>query len=196
MKKMIHSACYAFKRELPVIRIYLWLFLFGIMIGIVTVFLLKNRYSLDEALIDCFGQSVPYVSVFLSQLLFFLILILLGFTIIGVVVLPLFPVYNGFSLGLMLTFSVILFGIKGLVYGFVAFVPSYLIQLCVGFFCCYSSASFSIGLIHLLSGKNKHISMNYSFIKHLSLSFFIVPFLGISAFLECLMPSVFYKIIF
>ncbi len=174
----------AYLHELPIIRIYAILYLIGVFIGAAAAVLLRDDFSLQAQLLFSPENSSGFFSAFLQQFFFFALLFFLGLTVIGIPLIPLYPLYKGFSIGLLVALAVILSGVRGLVFGTLAFFAQNLLYTLLGYFLCYSSARLSVALFELLKGRGKHGASYREFLRHLYCFLVIVPFLLLGAAFE------------
>ena len=174
----------AIRVELPIIRIYAILYLVGLFIGVAAAVLLRNDFT-DQARFLFDEKNVGgFLSVFLQQFFFFLILFFIGLTVVGLPLIPLFPLYKGFSLGLLIALSVILSGVRGFLFGTLAFFAQNLYYTLLGFFICYSSTRLSISLFSLLRGGGRHGVSYREFREHIGCFLLLIPFLLLGALWE------------
>lgn len=155
-----------FSYELPLIRLYSFLYLIGLIIGVITSVVLHPSLSAQANIIFDSAGSEVFWSIFLRRFLSFLLLYFLGLTVIGVPLLPFYPLYKGFSIGLLVSLAVILTGVRGLFFGTLAFFAQNLVYTVLGYFICYSSARLSLSLMELLRGGAKHGAAYREFLNH------------------------------
>ncbi len=173
-----------YQYQLPLIRFYLILYLVGVFIGTVAAVLLRNHFSEQAQLLFGPENAANFFSAFLQQLIAFLTLYILGLTMVGVPLLPFFPLYKGFSIGLLTALAVILSGVRGLIFGTLAFFSQNALYTFLGYFLCYSSARLSVSLMDLLKGGGKHGASYRAFLNHTYRFLLILPFLGLGALWE------------
>ncbi len=173
-----------YQYQLPLIRFYLILYLIGVIIGAVAAVLLRNHFSEQAQLLFGPENAANFFSAFLQQLAVFLILYILGLTMVGVPLLPFFPLYKGFSIGLLTALAVILSGVRGLIFGTLAFFSQNVLYTFLGYFLCYSSARLSVSLMELLKNGGKHGASYRAFLNHTYRFLLILPFLGLGALWE------------
>ncbi len=152
--------------ELPLIRLYSFLYLIGLFVGVITAVVLHNDLSSQAHLIFESKGTDGFFSLYFRQFLSFLLLYFLGLTVIGVPLLPFYPLYKGFSIGLLVSLAVILTGVRGLFFGTLAFFAPNLLYTVFGYFVCYSSARLSLSLMDLLRGGAKHGATYREFLGH------------------------------
>ncbi len=174
----------AYLHELPIIRIYSILYLVGVFIGATAAVLLRNDFSLQAQLLFSPENSSGFFSAFLQQIFSFILLFFLGLTVIGIPLIPLYPLYKGFSIGLLVALAVILSGVRGLIFGTLAFFAQNLLYTFLGYFLCYSSARLSVALFELLKGRGKHGASYREFIHHVYCLLAVTPFLVLGALWE------------
>ena len=170
--------------EFPLIRLYSCLYLIGVLIGVIAMILLHSDLLHQTDSFFSFDEGAGYLSFFMQQFLFFLLLYLLGLTVIGVPLLPFYPMYKGFSLGLLISLAVILSGVRGLFFGTLAFFAQNILYTVLGYFICYSSARLSISLMELLRGGAKHTMAYSAFLSHTVRFAVISIFLAIGSLWE------------
>ena len=173
-----------YQYQLPLIRFYLILYLVGVFIGTVAAVLLRNHFSEQAQLLFGPENAANFFSAFLQQLLAFIILYILGLTMVGVPLLPFFPLYKGFSIGLLTALVVILSGVRGLIFGTLAFFAQNVLYTFLGYFLCYSSARLSVSLMDLLKSGGKHGASYRAFLNHTYRFLLILPLLGLGALWE------------
>lgn len=173
-----------YQYQLPLIRLYSILYLIGVFIGAIAAVLLRNHFSEQAQLLFDPENSVRFISAFLQQFFVFLFLYILGLTMVGVPLLPFFPLYKGFSIGLLIALAVILTGVRGLIFGTLAFFAQNIFYMFLGYFLCYSSARLSVSLMEMLKGGGKHGASYRAFLNHTYRFLFILPFLGLGALWE------------
>ena len=156
MNRFMSKIKKSFTYELPIIRLYALLYLIGVFIGAGAAVLLKNDFSAQAQLLFNPENAGDFFSSLLQQLVFFLLLFFLGLTVIGMPLMPLYPLYKGFSIGLLIALSVILSGVRGLIFGTLAFFAQNVYYAVLGYFICYSSTRLSVSLFQLLCGKGRH----------------------------------------
>lgn len=155
-----------FLHELPLIRLYSYLYLIGLFVGVIAAIVLHSDLSSQAHLIFETKETDGFLSIFLRQFLSFLLLYFLGLTVVGVPLLPFYPLYKGFSIGLLMSLAVILTGVRGLFFGTLAFFAQNLVYTVLGYFVCYSSARLSLSLTDLLRGRAKHGAAYREFLNH------------------------------
>ncbi len=176
--------------ELPIIRIYSILYLIGLFVGVAAAVLLRNDFT-DQARLLFSSENVGgFLSVFLQHFFFYLLLFFIGLTVVGLPLIPLFPLYKGFSLGLLIALSVILAGVRGLLFGTLAFFAQNFYFTFLGFFICYSSTRLSISLFNLLRGRGKHGVSYREFREHIVCFLLLIPFLLLGSLWEVRMVPI------
>ncbi|MBQ8894164.1 MAG: stage II sporulation protein M [Clostridia bacterium] len=178
-------------QELPIIRLYLILYLIGVFVGAFAAVILKNYFSAQAQLLFYPENSVGFFSSLLQQIICFLFLFFLGLTVVGIPLLPLFPLYKGFSIGLLIALAVVFSGVRGLFFGTLAFFAQNAIYTLLGFFICYSSARLSVVLFDLLKGRGKHGASYRAFLHHIYCFLIILPILSLGALWEWKMVPLF-----
>ncbi len=174
-----------YEHQLPIIRIYAVLYLIGMFTGVLGAVLLRNQFSSQAQLLFSPENSCSFLFAFLQQLFFFSLIFFLGLTVIGIPLVPLFPLYKGFSIGLLVALAIILTGVRGLFLGTLAFFAPNALYTMLGYFICYSSARLSVALFEQLKGRGKHGASYREFIQHLYCFFIIIPLLLPIAWWEC-----------
>lgn len=175
----------SFAYELPIIRVYALLYLIGVFVGAIAAVLLRNDFSEQARLLFSSENAGNFLSSYLQQVVFFGLLFLLGLTIVGLPFIPIFPLYKGFSLGLLISLSVVLSGVRGLIFGTLAFFAQNVYYSVLGYFICYSSTRLSVSLFHLLCGKGRHGGAYTEFQMHLICFLVILILLIFGALWEC-----------
>lgn len=155
MREIFKKIRHTFFLDRPIIKFYGILYFIGICIGSFASFVLRNQFSSQVQLLFSPANTPGFWSIYLQQVLLMLLLFLIGLTAIGAPLLLLYPLYKGFSAGLMISLSVVLFQLKGLVIGVLAFAPQNMYYTLLGFFLCYSSAKLSISLSELICGGSR-----------------------------------------
>ena len=166
MNRLLAGVKRNFIYELPLIRLYSLLYLIGLIVGVITAIVLHPNLSPQAKLIFDSAGSEGFWSIFLRQFMSTLLLYFLGLTVIGIPLLPFYPLYKGFSIGLLVSLAVILTGVRGLFFGTLAFFAQNLVYTILGYFICYSSARLSISLMELLRGGAKHGAAYRAFLNH------------------------------
>lgn len=170
--------------ELPLIRLYMILYMIGIFIGVIGAVVLNGSLTSDVGSIFSPRNSCGFFIAFFKQFVSFLLLYFLGLTVIGIPVLPLYPLYKGFSLGIIIALAVIFTGVHGFFFGTLAFFAQNLFYTALGYFLCYSSARLSVALIESLRGTGKHGAAYKEFLRHTYRFLIILPFLALGAIWE------------
>ncbi len=173
-----------FINEIPLIRIYAVLYLIGIFIGVIGVILSFNELSNVPFATFLTVDSLEYGEIFFQHFCFFLLLYLLGMTIIGLPFLPFFPLYKGFSIGAILSIAIISNGFRGFFISIPAFGFQNLFSLVLGYFICVSSARLSISFFELLKGRGKHSALYREFLSHTYRFLIITPILFLMSFFQ------------
>ncbi|MBQ7090701.1 MAG: stage II sporulation protein M, partial [Clostridia bacterium] len=130
------------------------------------------------------GSGCSFIELYIQQFLLFLLLFFMGMTVIGVPFLPLYPLYKGFSLGFLISLAVIISGVRGAIFGTLAFFAQNGLYSILGFFVCYSSARLSVALFESLKGSSKHGSYFREFRRHVACFVLIFPLLAIGSLWE------------
>lgn len=173
-----------FINELPLIRIYAILYLCGIFIGVIGVILSFDKFSNISFSIFLTADPLEFGEIFFQHFCFFLLLYLLGMTIIGLPFLPLFPLYKGFSIGAILSVAMISNGLHGFFLSIPAFGFQNLFSFVLGYFICVSSARLSISFFELLKGRGKHSALYREFLSHTYRLLIVTPILLLLSFLQ------------
>lgn len=184
MSQLMSKIKKTFIYELPLIRLYAFLYLIGLFVGVAAAVLLRGDFSDQAYYLFSPENAGDFLSVFLQQLVFFLLLFFLGLTVIGISLIPLYPLYKGFSLGLLVALSVILSGVRGFVFGALAFFAQNLYYTFLGYFICYSSTRLSVSLFSLLRGRGKHGVSYREFREHIFYFIILIPFILLGALWE------------
>ena len=184
MGRLISKIKNNFANEIPLIRIYSILYLAGIFIGAIGVTLIFDDLSKIPSAIFMNAESLKFGGIFFQHFCFFLFLYLLGMSIIGLSLLPFFPLYKGFSIGVILSVAMISTGIRGFFISFPAFVFQNVFILILGYFICISSARLSISFIELFKGRGKHSALYREFLNHTYRFLIITPILLLLSFLQ------------
>lgn len=185
MSRVLTKIKRSYVHELPIIKLYLVLYLIGVFIGAAAAILLRNDFSAQAQLLFSPENSSDFFVAWLQQILFFLLLFFMGLTVVGIPLLPLYPLYKGFSVGLLIALAVILSGVRGLFFGTLAFFAQNALYTVLGYFVCYSSARLSVALFELLKGRGKHGASYREFLHHIYCFLIIVPLLSLGALWEC-----------
>ena len=171
-------------QEKPIIRLYFILYLIGVFVGTGAAVLLRNDFSSQAQLLFSPENSSEFIFAWLQQLLCFLLLFILGLTVVGIPLLPLYPLYKGFSMGLLIALAAIFSGVRGFFFGTLAFFAQNALYTVLGYFACYSSARLSITLFELMKGRGKHGTSHKAFIRHIYCFLVLSPLLCIGALWE------------
>lgn len=175
----------SYEHQLPIIRLYAVLYLVGLFVGVFAAIVLRNHFSSQAQLLFSPENSCEFAFAFLQQLFFFALIFFLGLTVIGIPLLPLFPLYKGFSIGLLIALAIILSGVRGFFLGTLAFFAPNALYTALGYFVCYSSARLSVALFEQLKGCGKHGASYREFIHHIYCFLIVIPFLIPVAIWEC-----------
>ena len=163
--------------ELPLIKLYGILYLAGAFLGCAAAFLLRDDFSDQARLLFQPENSASFISALLQQIFCFALLFSLGLTVVGIGLLPFYPLYKGFSIGLLLSLATLFFGLRGMLIG----IPAFFIHCCFysacGYFICCSSARLSISLSSLLRGRCKHAAAYNELRRHFVTFLITIPFL-------------------
>ncbi len=184
MSGIVQKIKMTFIYELPIIKIYSLLYFAGVVIGSISAVMLRSDFSDQANLLFSSENSPTLFTAFAQQGIFFLIIFLLGLTVVGMPLIPLYPLYKGFSFGLLIALAVILSGVRGFVFGTLAFFAPNLLYTVLGYFLCYSSTRLSISLFGLLKGEGKHGGSYREFKVHIVCFAVLIPFLFLGAFWE------------
>ena len=185
MRRFLATIKEIFNFERPVLLLYAALYLIGVFVGAIAAALLRNDFS-DQARY-LFGNSVmgSYTEIYIQQFLFFLLLFFMGMTVVGVPFLTLYPLYKGFSFGFLVALAVILSGVRGTIFGTLAFFGQNAFYTVLGFFVCHSSAKLSVALFESLKGTSRHGTYYREFKRHILCFLIIAPLLALGAAWEC-----------
>ena len=170
--------------ELPIIKLYSVLYLIGVFIGVGAAILLKNQFSEQARLIFSPENGCSFWAAFLQQAALYVFMFFLGLTAIGIPIVPIYPLYKGFSLGILVSICIVFYGAKGLLLGFPAFFVQNIVYTFLGYFICYSSARLSISLFQLIRGYGKHGAAYRELIHHVYCIFLIFPGISVGALWE------------
>ena len=181
MMAMMQKMKSSFKHQLPIIKLYAILYMVGLFIGVAAAVLLRDHFSLQAQLLFSPENCCGFLSAFLQQFIFFILLFFLGLTVIGIPLVPLYPIYKGFSIGLLIALAIILTGVRGLFFGTLAFFAPNALYTFLGYFLCYSSARLSVALFEQLKGSGKHGASYREFIHHVYCLMAVLPFLTLGA---------------
>ena len=173
-----------FVNEIPLIRIYSILYLAGIFIGAIGVILSFDALSNIPSAIFTTADSLEFGGIFFQHFCFFLSLYLLGMSVIGLPLLPFFPLYKGFSIGVILSITLISNGLRGFFISVLTFVFQNIFTLILGYFICISSARLSISFFELLKGRGKHSALYHEFLNHTYRFLIITPILLLLSYLQ------------
>ncbi len=184
MSRFVSALKEIFGYEKSIVRLYGILYLIGVFVGTVAAVLLRHDFSDQARYLFNSGGDSTYPEIFIQQFLFFLLLFFMGMTVVGVPFLPLFPLYKGFSLGFLIALAVILSGVRGTIFGTLAFFAQNALYSALGFFVCYSSARLSVALFESLKGSSKHGTYYREFKRHIVCFLVIVPLLTVGALWE------------
>lgn len=195
MRLFLHHLRRRYLDELPVIRLYFLFYFLGVILGCLSVILLKERFTGQTALLFDADRINSFSAVFLQQLMFFLLVFILGLTVIGISLIPLFPLYKGFSIGLLISLSTVFSGVRGLFFGTLAFFAQNFLYTLLGYFICVSSARLSISFLELLRGRGKHGTPYREFILHFKCFLFLLPALALGALWEIFVVPLLLKMI-
>lgn len=184
MNRILSSIKRTYIHELPIIKLYGILYLIGVFVGAGAAVLLRDDFSLQAQLLFSPENCCGFGSAFLQQLLFFILIFFLGLTVVGIPLVPLYPLYKGFSIGLLIALAVILSGVRGFIFGTLAFFAQNALYTVLGYFLCYSSARLSVALFELLKGKGKHGASYKEFLRHVYCLLIVSPLLSLGALWE------------
>lgn len=184
MVRILKKIKNSYLEELPIIKIYGAIYLIGGLIGMIAAILMRDQFSEQARLLFSPENCCNFWPAFLQQALFFGIVFLLGLTAVGIPLLPLYPLYKGFSLGLIVALAILLHGPKGLLVGFPAFFFQNFLYAFLGYFVCYSSARLSLSLFELIRGRGKHSATYRELIHHIYCILPILPAISIGALWE------------
>ncbi len=191
MSQVLDRIRKTFVYELPIIRLYALLYLIGIVIGVIGAILLRKDFSSEAQFLLSAENAGTFFAAFLQQFFSFLILFFLGLTVIGLPLIPFFPLYKGFSLGLLVSLSVIFSGVRGFLFGTLSFFVQNLYYTLLAYFLCYSSTRLSISLFTLMRGRAKHGVPYREFQTHTLCFLILIPLLCLGALWESRMVPVF-----
>ena len=184
MNRLFSKIQRAYVNELPIVKLYSILYLVGVFIGVGAAILLRDDFSAQAQLLFSPENSCGFWPALLQQIVFFVLLFFLGLTVVGIPLLPLYPLYKGFSIGLLISLAVILTGARGLIFGTLAFFLQNALYTFLGYFVCYSSAKLSVSLFELLKGRGKHGASYREFLHHIYCLLLVTPFLSRGALWE------------
>lgn len=184
MNRLLANVKRVYTHELPIIRLYSILYLVGVFIGAAAAVLLRDHFSVQAQLLFSAENCSGFFSAWLQQIFCFLFLFVLGLTVVGLPLLPLYPLYKGFSIGILIALAVILTGVRGLFFGTLAFFAQNAFYTLLGYFVCYSSARLSVSLFELLKGRGKHGASYREFLQHVYCILITVPLLSLGALWE------------
>lgn len=184
MSRLFKKIKHSFFNDLPIIKLYSALYLVGVFVGVAAAVLLREQFSEQTRLLFSSEGGCTFGLAFLQQLVTFTLLFLLGLTAVGIPLLPLYPLYKGFSLGILISLAIIFCGVYGFFIGFPAFFIHNTLYTFLGYFVCISSARLSVSIMQLIRGFGKHSAIYQELIHHVFCFLFILPFLLIGAFWE------------
>lgn len=184
MNRLLLKIQQAYVSELPIVRLYSILYLIGVIVGVGAAILLQDDFSAQAQLLFSPENACGFWPAFLQQIIFFFLLFFLGLTVVGIPLLPLYPLYKGFSIGLLISLAVILTGVRGLIFGSLTFFFQNALYTFLGYFICYSSARLSVSLFELLKGHGKHGASYRELIRHVRCMALVTPFLSLGALWE------------
>lgn len=184
MVRILKKIKNSYLEELPIIKMYGAIYLIGGLIGMIAAILMRDQFSEQARLLFSPENCCNFWPAFLQQLLFFGIVFLLGLTAVGIPLLPLYPLYKGFSLGLIVALAILLHGPKGFFIGFPAFFFQNFLYAFLGYFVCYSSARLSLSLFELIRGRGKHSATYRELIHHIYCILPVLPAISIGALWE------------
>lgn len=181
MNRLLTNIKRVYTHEQPIIRLYFILYLVGVFVGAAAAVLLRDHFSAQAQLLFNAENCSGFFSAWFQQIFCFLFLFLLGLTVVGLPLLPLYPLYKGFSIGILITLAVILTGVRGLLFGTLAFFAQNVFYTLLGYFVCYSSARLSVSLFELLRGRGKHGASYREFLHHVYCILILIPCLALGA---------------
>lgn len=184
-----------FNHEFSIVRLFAILFLIGVALGSTAAVLLRNDFSEQAQYLFAEYNSGGLPEIYLQQIVFFLLLFFMGLTVVGVPLLPLFPLYKGFSLGFLIAISIIISGVRGVLFGTLAFFAQNALYTTLGYFMCFSSARLSVSLFESLKGKSKHGGYYREFKRHMACFLMVVPLLFLGSLWEYYVVPVFLHLI-
>ena len=182
MSRLMSKIKKNYLNELPLIKLYALLYIIGVFIGVIGAVLLQELFKTQTKQIFLSGMNSSLWSLFIYQLLSFLVLYSLGLTVIGVPLLPFYPLYKGFSIGILLSMAIIISGVQGLAFGTLAFFSQNILYSVLGYFICYSSARLSLSLMDLLKGRGKHGAAYREFLFHTYRFLICIPLILLISF--------------
>ena len=184
MFRFISKIKKTFFGEISILKLYCILYLVGTFLGICAAILLKEQFTEQVRLLFSSENCCSFWSAYLQQAVIFVFLFFLGLTAIGIPILPLYPIYKGFSLGLLISLGIICYGFEGFFLGFPAFFIQNAYYAFLGYFICYSSARLSISLLQLIRGYGKHSATYQELIQHVYCIIAVLPLIAIGSFWE------------
>ena len=167
LKRIFERIRRTYGNELSLIRIYIILYAAGIIVGLLAAVLLRKNFSSQARFLFSAESVCGFGAIALQQVFTALLLFLLGFTMIGVWLLPFYPFYKGFSVGLILALGVIYYGFKGFFLSSLAFLPQNLCYSFLGYFLCCSAAKLSVLLLQSVRHREKHGTTYRDYLSHL-----------------------------
>lgn len=184
MNRLIAKIRSTFIEERPLIRLYSLLYLVGVFIGVGASILLREQFSEQSRLLFIPENAYAFWPAFLQQAILFALIFLLGMTAVGIPLIPIYPLYKGFSIGLLVGLAIILYGFKGFILGFPTFFIQNFIYTFAGYFVCASSARLSMSIFSLIQGHGKHSATRSEFIHHIYFALYTIPILMVGALWE------------
>ncbi len=181
MKRFMSKIKEYYNRERPLIKLYFLFYLIGVFIGCGAAVLMRNDFSDQASLLFSPESCGSFLFLWIQQLLFFTALFLLGLTVVGVPLLPIYPLYKGFSIGLLISMSTLFTGVRGLILGTLAFFAQNCFYSLTGYLLCASAARVSISLFSLARGVGRHSATRDELIRHILVFLCIIPLLALGA---------------
>lgn len=175
MKKIMFEFKRAVSDEAPIVRIYLFLFLIGVFLGVLGIILLRNDFSEQIHLVFDQRMDCSFFELFFHRILILTLLFMAGLAFIGLLFSTFFPVYNGFSFGILIALASLCYGLRGFFVSLLSYMVPCFLTVFWGYFLCVSSLRLSVTLLDSFRGRGKHCSALKQFKLHLKIFLFSFP---------------------
>ena len=175
MKRYFDDFKMATSKEMPIVRVYLLLCVLGFFLGVLGIILLRNDFS--EQIHFVFDQRMDcsFFDLFFHRNFIVFLLFVSGFALLGVLFSVFFPLYNGFSLGVLIALAALCFGFRGFLIAFLCFAVPYILSVFGNYFLCLSSVRLSVILLDSLRGRGKHCGSARYLYSHLRIYLLTFP---------------------
>ncbi|NLM43148.1 MAG: stage II sporulation protein M [Clostridiales bacterium] len=139
-----------------------------------------------------FNNSAIFKSSFINNIISILLLLIFGFTYVGIIFSPILTIFRGFCFGFSIAFLVESFGRKGLIFSLVSLLPHNIVLIPSTIFLCSVSLQYSLFLLKSRNEK-RYENKRQSFINYIFSFILGMVLVVLSTVIESYITPVFIK---